>query len=56
MAVPLWPELAAAGASMATAEISRMALPSRSLAPGNRVSVMLMRVVNPFAAGRGTHG
>ena len=40
IAVPLWPELALAGASMATRHDSRMTRPSRSLAPGNRVSVM----------------
>ena len=49
MAVPLCPELAAAGASIASAAILRIVRPSSSLAPGNNSSFILGRLVNASA-------
>ena len=46
IAVPECPDLAAAGASIASAAISLIARPSSSLAPGYKVSAMATTVVN----------
>ena len=54
IAVPGWPDLAAAGASIASPTIALMARPSSSVAPGYKASAMVTSVASqPFEIGLG---